>query len=120
MTVRVDISRLSRVLLCVAAFVHYACGSPAPSAPSSGNQLATTDGPTAPASPSPSPTPAPAPSPTPQPSPSPAPAPSPAPSPSEVTITGTVRDGLNGDKVSWGMIERYQEVNPAGEKLYQP
>jgi hypothetical protein len=34
-------------------------------------------------------------------------------------VTGTVRDALNGSKVGWGMIERFQQGNPSGEKLYQ-
>jgi hypothetical protein len=94
---------------------HLACSasplSPTPLGPA---QEATAPDPGPPAAPSP-----PAPSPTPVPSPTP-PVPSPAPAPvPTVLVTGTVRDGLNGEKVEWGMIERYQAGNSGGEKAYQ-
>jgi hypothetical protein len=36
-----------------------------------------------------------------------------------VEVTGTVRDALNGELLSFGMIQRYQLGNPAGDTVYQ-
>jgi len=108
MTFNINISHL-RALVCAAVFIQCACGSSTPAAPSAGSQLSTTSDPTPVPSPSPSPTPTPA----------PIPAPSPSPTLVQISITGSVKDALNGGNVRWGMIERYQERNPTGEKRYQ-
>jgi hypothetical protein len=85
-----------------------ACGSTdAPSAPSVSTERSSAGEP----APSPSPAPAPAPAPT--------PSPTPAPAPAQVSVSGSVRDALNGGNVGWGMIERFQEGNPSGEKRSQ-
>ena len=90
-------------VIAVFAVTQSACGSTdAPSAPSVSTELSSAD-----------------PAPSPSPVPSPSPAPTPAPTPTQVTVSGSVRDALNGGKVGWGMIERFQEGNPSGEKLSQ-
>ena len=107
--ISIDVRSCACVCAVIAALVvtQSACGSTdAPSAPSVSTESSAGE-------------PAPSPSPAPSPAPTPAPSPTPAPAPAQVSVAGSVRDALNGGKVGWGMIERFQEGNPSGEKLYQ-